>query len=293
MLKAEGKKAFYGEGLTTGLAIPVRIRKSLIGVLCVGSRSKRTFSESEKDVISLMSNIASLEMSRRLAEEHVARSESQLRFLSAQLLKSQEDQKKRLAQELHDGIGQSLSAIKFKIESFVKQLRENPGLADVSTLDMLVPMIQGTVEEVQMIAMDLRPFMLDDLGLITTLRWFLREFQNTYSDMLPDSKIGLAEHEIPESLKIVIFRIVQEALNNVARHSRAEKVHIALRKRENRIELLIKDNGVGIDGDSLSRSPRRGFGLASMKERAELSGGTFHVGHRPGIGNVHNGFLAI
>jgi len=286
MLKRSGKRTFHGESLVTGLAIPVQIRKSVIGVLCVGSRSKRTFSESEKDVISLLSNIASLEMSRRLAEENLAHSEAQLRFLSAQLLKSQEDQKKRLAQELHDGIGQSLSAIKFKIESFVKQIRENPGSEDVGTLDMLVPMIQGTVEEVQRIAMDLRPFMLDDLGLIATLRWFLREFQNTYSDMKPDSKIGLAEHEIPEPLKIVIFRIIQEGLNNVARHSQAEHVHIALRRRNDRIELLIKDNGVGIEGDSLSRAPRnrRGFGLASMKERTELSGGTFHVESGQGLG---------
>jgi PAS domain S-box-containing protein len=282
--KTAAKRAFHGESLVTGLAIPVRMRKSTIGILCVGSRCKRAFSDSETDVLLLMSNIASLEMTRRMTEEQLAKSESQLRFLSAQLLRSQEDQKKRLAQELHDGIGQSLSAIKFKIESLVKQVRENPGSHDSAGLDMLVPMIQGTVEEVQRIAMDLRPFMLDDLGLIATLRWFFREFQNTYSDVKPESKIGLTEAEIPEPLKIVIFRIVQEALNNVARHSRAKHVHVALRKRAGRIELIVRDSGVGIDADSLSRSPRRGFGLASMQERAELSGGTFGVQTGPHLG---------
>lgn len=284
--KTAAKRAFHGESLVSGLAIPVRMRQNTIGILCVGSRSRREFSESETDVLLLMSNIASLEMTRRLTEEQLAQSESQLRFLSSQLLKSQEDQKKRLAQELHDGIGQSLSAIKFKIESFVKQARETNGSHDFEALDMLVPMIQGTVEEVQRIAMDLRPFMLDDLGLIATLRWFFREFHNTYADLKPESTIGLTETEIPEPLKIVIFRIVQEALNNVARHSRARYVHVALNKRAGRMELLIKDNGVGIDPDAVARSARKGFGLASMQERAELSGGTFRVETGPHMGTA-------
>jgi len=151
---------------------------------------------------------------------------------------------------------------------------------------MFVPMIQGTVEEVQRIAMDLRPFILDDLGLIATLGWFLRQFQNTYINMRLEGRIALREDQIPEALKIVIFRITQEALNNVARHSRAEQVRIALEKRKDRIELLIKDNGVGINGDSLSlfSSCGRGFGLAGMKERTELSGGTFHLDTGPRLG---------
>jgi signal transduction histidine kinase len=104
--------------------------------------------------------------------------------------------------------------------------------------------------------------------------------------MKAESKIGVQENEIPESLKIVIFRIVQEAMNNVARHSRAEHVQVILRKRKARIELLIKDDGVGVDDDSvsLSSSCRRGFGLASMKERTELSGGEFHLDAEPGLG---------
>jgi PAS domain S-box-containing protein len=220
------------------------------------------------------------------AVERLAQSENALRHLSAQLLRAQEDERKRLAQELHDGIGQSISAMKFMIETCMKQIRENRDSEITGRLEMLLPMAQSTVEEVQRIAVDLRPFIIDDLGLIATLRWFMRQFQSTYSNIRMDNRIGLEEEEIPESLKIVIFRITQEALNNVAKHSGAKRVHVALRKRRDSLELLIKDDGVGIESNS-SVSPSnlaKGFGLSSMKERAEFSGGTFGWDSGPSAG---------
>jgi PAS domain S-box-containing protein len=220
------------------------------------------------------------------AVERLAQSENALRHLSAQLLRAQEDERKRLAQELHDGIGQSISAMKFMIETCMKQIRENRDSEITGRLEMLLPMAQSTVEEVQRIAVDLRPFIIDDLGLIATLRWFMRQFQSTYSNIRMDNRIGLEEEEIPESLKIVIFRITQEALNNVAKHSGAKRVHVALRKRRDSLELLIKDDGVGIESNS-SVSPSnlaKGFGLSSMKERAEFSGGKFGWDSGPSAG---------
>lgn len=275
MLQAIGKNEFRDERLSSGIAIPLRMSKATIGIFCVGSRSTRAFSEFERDSLSLIGNIAALEITRKRAEERVAQSESQLRLLSKQLLRAQEDERRRLAQELHDGIGQSLSAIKFKIESSMKPIAGIPSRGSAAALETLVSMIQSTVEEVQRIAMDLRPFILDDLGLIATLRWFLRQFQSTYSTLKVEGRIAIKETDIPESLKIVIFRIVQEALNNVAKHSHADRVQFALRKRNNRIELLVNDNGVGMDGTSVSNSGGcgKGFGIASMKERAEFSGG--------------------
>jgi PAS domain S-box-containing protein len=279
-------KEFLDEDLSTGMAIPLRSRKTAIGVLCVASRSHRDYSESEKDVLCLMGNVAALEITRKQAEESLAQSENELRYLSAQLLRAQEDERKRLAQELHDGIGQSISAVKFKLETCMKQIRENPNSGAIEQLEMLLPMVQSTVEEIQRIAVDLRPSIIDDLGLVATLRWFLRQFKNTYSDIRVDNRIGLEEGEIPDSLKIVIFRITQEALNNVARHSKAKRVLVSLRRRQNSVELLIKDNGRGMK-IAYSPSPSnlsKGFGLSSMKERAELSGGTFRLDSGPNIG---------
>jgi PAS domain S-box-containing protein len=283
MLKRACRRISLCEDLSSGMAIPLRTATKPIGVLCVGSRSKRYFSESEKDIIALVGNIAALEITRKRAEEALARSEDQLRYLSTQLLQAQEVTRKRLARELHDGIGQSLSAIKFKIETVMTEVRGDSGRSYVSQLETLVPMIQSTVEEVQRIAVDLRPFMLDDLGLVVTFNWFMKKFQSTYSSIRIGWRVELREQEVPESLKIVIFRIAQEALNNVARHSKAEQVSVVLKKRRDRIELIIRDNGVGIEEDSvgLSTNSTRGFGLASMKERTELSGGVFWLDTRP------------
>lgn len=287
-LKATAAKDFREESLVSGIAIQLRERKRFVGVLCVAARSKKSFSESEKDVLCLLGNIAALEIARKQAEESLARSENDLRHLSAQLLTAQEDERKRLAQELHDGIGQYLSAIKFRIESSIKQIGRHATVDGGDQLETLVPMVQSTVEEVQRIAADLRPFILDDLGLVATLRWFLRQFQSTYSTIHLQGRIGLEEEEVPEHLKIVVFRIVQEALNNVVRHSRAERVLVALGRKRSHLELLVRDNGVGIRAAAeASLSSRRcGFGLSSMKERAELSGGVFSLEEGPGKGTT-------
>jgi PAS domain S-box-containing protein len=216
---------------------------------------------------------------RKMAEEALRESEKELRLLSGQLLTAQEQERGRIARELHDGIGQSLTAIKFRIEDALGQMSKNLTESSVNSLNSLIPTIQSTVEEVRKITMDLRPATLDDLGILATIAWFCREFQETYTNIRIQKEIGLGETDISESLKTVIFRVVQEALNNVAKHSGADSVTIFLRRRNDTIELTIEDNGRGfvlkealdIDGS------KRGFGLGSMKERIELSGGSFSL----------------
>jgi PAS domain S-box-containing protein len=216
---------------------------------------------------------------RKMAEEALRESEKELRLLSGQLLTAQEQERGRIARELHDGIGQSLSAIKFKIEDTLGQMGKDVAESSVNSLNSLIPIIQSTVEEVRRITMDLRPSTLDDLGILATIGWFCREFQETYATVRIEKEIGLGESDIPESLKIVIYRVLQEALNNVAKHSGADSVTIFLTKRDNTLELTIEDNGCGFDlkeAFDLDGS-KRGFGLGSMKERTELSGGSFSL----------------
>jgi PAS domain S-box-containing protein len=216
---------------------------------------------------------------RKMAEEALRQSERELRLLSTQLLAVQEQERGRIARELHDGIGQSLSAIKFRVEDALGQMGKNLAESSVNSLNSLIPVIQSTVEEVRRITMDLRPATLDDLGILATIAWFCREFQETYANVKIEKEIGIAETDIPESLKTVIFRVVQEALNNVAKHSGAESVTIFLTKRDDTIELTIEDNGRGFDLEEELHIDvsKRGFGLGSMKERTELSGGSFSL----------------
>jgi signal transduction histidine kinase len=128
--------------------------------------------------------------------------------------------------------------------------------------------------------------MLDDLGLLPTLSWFFRRFQTIYSTIHIEQEMTIGESELPDSLKIVIYRVIQEAMNNTAKHSKADLVRISLRKVHNKMELSVKDNGCGFSvqqrlslGDS-----RRGLGLTSMRERTELSGGSFAIESAEGKG---------
>ena len=129
---------------------------------------------------------------------------------------------------------------------------------------------------------DLRPSVLDDLGIVATLSWFCREWQNTYSHICVERQVEISEGEVPDSLKAVIYRISQEALNNIAKHSKACKVVFSLRKGRQRIELNVRDNGHGVDLDHV----RRGLGLYTMRERAEYSGGSFDIESAVGKGTT-------
>ncbi len=226
-----------------------------------------------------ISGIVSDVTKRRKAEEALRESGKELRILSNQLLSAEEKERKRIARELHDGIGQALSAIKFSVENSLRQLRNEDDHRELKSLEAVIPLTQKTIEEVRRIVKDLRPSILDDLGILATINWFCREFQNVYTDIRIKTKIDMQEGDIPSPLKTVIYRILQEALNNVAKHSRANLVQLKLEISGNRINLKIQDNGLGFDlAKTISLKPsQRGFGLASMRERAELSEASFDI----------------
>jgi signal transduction histidine kinase len=225
---------------------------------------------------------------RRKAEEALRESDKELRILSNQLLSTEEKERKRIARELHDGIGQALSAIKFSVENSLRELRNSPDHAELKSLETIIPLTQKTIEEVRRIVKDLRPSILDDLGILATINWFCREFQNVYPGIRIKKEINIHENDIPSPLKTVIYRILQEALNNVTKHSQADLVQLTLQKTDNGVELAIHDNGTGFDlSEAISLIPsRRGFGLASMRERAQLSGASFHIKSVEGEGTT-------
>ncbi len=220
---------------------------------------------------------------RRRAEEALRESEKQLRLLSSKLLSAQEEERKRIAGDIHDSISSSLSAIKFALESMLQQAGQ--GGVSPESLKGLVSLTQMTIEESRRIMTDLRPSALDDLGVISTMGWFCREFQKTYSNICIDEKADILENEVPDPLKIVIFRVMQEAFHNIAKHSKTERATLCLAKNGGTIELCIKDHGKGFDVKTLL-SKGRGMGLTSMRERVELSGGSFKIESMIGQGTT-------
>jgi signal transduction histidine kinase len=204
-------------------------------------------------------------------------SENRLRVLASQLLAAQEKERRLIANELHDSIGSALSVIKFKVEDAVQQMEQ--GVATPESLKGLIPTVQQTIEESRRIQTNLRPSILDDLGILTTLDWHCREFQKIFSHIRIEKEINLSENDVPYSLKTVIYRISQEALNNIAKHSKADLITLSLRKNDGPIELTVRDNGQGFNMEEIfsMESTRKGLGLGSMRERTELSGGSFTI----------------
>ena len=211
--------------------------------------------------------------------------EKRLLSLSAKLLTAQEKERKRIAAELHDGVGQSISAIKFNIENMLA-INGTKGKEHHNRqhLEMIISRLRDTVEEVRRISMGLHPPMIDELGLLITIQWLCRTFQQDFPAIKLEQKLNINEGKISEIQKVSIFRIFQEALNNIAKYSQADRVTLEVTTEENAINLSIEDNGIGFQPDEEQLS--NGFGLCSMKERAKLSGGILSIHSFPGNGTL-------
>jgi PAS domain S-box-containing protein len=227
-----------------------------------------------------------IEECQRVASD-LRKTQNNLRQLSMALLNAQERERKLIAQEIHDSMGASLAATKFKVEAALKDMGDDIPQASAA-LESIIPIIQETIEEARRIQMSLRPSILDDIGILATINWFCRQYESTYSNIRIRKEIEIEEHEVPDSLKIVIYRVLQEALNNIAKHSKSPTVLLVLRKSGRALELVIRDSGQGLDlSEVRSRvGTGRGLGLDSMRERTELSGGSFSIESDKGKGTV-------
>jgi signal transduction histidine kinase len=248
----------------------------------------------EKVTVSLRKSRDELDLRVEQRTAALEKANIELRQIPSKLLAVLEEERRRLASELHDSIGQTLAAIKFRLEMVLKLMVEGDGTAASKHLEQFVPILQRSIEETRCIYMGLRPSMLDTHGLFATLEWQRRECMGLYPDRHIELETGIAEEEIPESLKISIFRIAQESLNNVAKHSSAEWVDISLSKSGDGIELVVSDDGVGMDLDLIMQTRTgRSLGLTGMRERAELTGGKFTIESTLGEGTTIRVFWPI
>ena len=230
-------------------------------------------------------NVIDITEQKRI-EKNLRKSEKELHVLSYMLINAQEDERKRIASELHDGLGQHLSAVKFEVESCVKMLHDKSFREEADKLKLSVRRIREAIDEVRKISMDLRPSMLDDLGILVTMEWLCRQFQEVYTNIEIELVKNIFEQDIPEALKVVIYRILQEALNNISKHSFASEVVVQIDKTSGGIILSVQDNGVGITSDKNESGIKHSLGIKSMRERAVTSGGSFDLESCPETG-VH------
>ncbi|MFN8412139.1 MAG: sensor histidine kinase [Anaerolineales bacterium] len=219
-----------------------------------------------------------------LQEERLfeSRQREQLRAdLFRKVVGAQEAERQRIARDLHDETGQSLTAIGMGLSGLSNEVNEK---RRKDTLKQLRSLTSDALGELQRIIADLRPAHLDDLGLSATLRWYASRIHELTSIQVRVDIEG-DEPSLDDAVKITIFRIVQEALNNIIKHSKATTVNVRIDYKEKAAEIFVRDNGIGFDLDAVqTRTGRISLGLAGMEERAMLLGGSVEVHSRPHYG---------
>lgn len=214
---------------------------------------------------------------RELSAAHAHR-----RRLLEQIVVAQEDERRRIARELHDEIGQGLSALVLQISAVEGTLAPEAGAARPQ-LETIRTETSAMIENVRRLMLDLRPAVLDELGLVPAIRWCADSHLTPAGVGLRITVAGLAEHDrLPRRLELMAFRLAQEAITNIVRHARARHVAISLTRAEGALELAVEDDGRGFEVEPLAVPHEgRGWGLAGMRERVALLGGTLSVTSRP------------
>jgi signal transduction histidine kinase len=231
-----------------------------------------------------MASLIDLSKTKQVKKK-VHNSEEKLRAQSRKIIKSQEDERKRVAKELHDSIGGNLAAIKFALEQKLASMNDGPR-DDIYSLENIIANIKDTIKELRRICNDLIPSVLVDLGLIEAIRWFCREQKKYYNNVRIITQLEVEENNISKQLGITIFRVIQEAMNNAFRHGEADVITVRLMNSGYCIDLSVRDNGCGFDPNHIPSNPSslNGFGLKGMKDRAEVCDGTFEIISETGKG---------
>ncbi len=223
-----------------------------------------------------------MQKEKQLAEKEMRELNEQLRSLTAHLQHVREEEQARIAREIHDELGQILTAIKMDVSSASRKITDSPEEAKIY-LSQSLKMVDDTVKTVRRIASELRPGILEDFGLIAALEWQSQEFEKR-NDILCNFSCPIAKLNIEKNISIGLYRIYQEALTNVARHSGANIVTSTFLKDGDNLILTISDNGNGFD--PLEIKSKKTLGLLGMKERALIMKGELITQSIPGTGTT-------
>lgn len=217
------------------------------------------------------------------AEKERAEREQLRSYYLSQIITAQEDERQRIARELHDETGQALASLMVGL----RNVEEAPSSAEMHRrLNELRQITSHTLEEVRQMAIDLRPSVLDDHGLIVAVQGYTQDYSQRHQLPVDYQTIGFNGERLPPPIETALYRIVQEALTNVAKYAQAHRISVLLDKRPGQISAIVEDDGCGFDvASTLSAAPHaRRLGLYGMQERAALCGGTLTIESRPGGG---------
>ncbi len=265
------------------LAVPLIAEQRLLGFLTLGTkRSGLLYTDDDLDLLNSLAQSATLALENaRLHEERL----SILRQQLAQVTAAQEEERQRIARELHDGVGPALASLNLRLRTAGKKLEPNPAAAQ--ELQELADLTLANIQDIRRLIYDLRPAVLDELGLVAALQEYVQRYQQEQGLQvtlsLPEGK-----DRLPAPLETTLFRVIQEALTNAARHAKAKHVDVTLDWDRVRVTLRIADDGQGFDLREAAARARGGqhLGLWSMRERIEQLGGRLQIESQPGSGTT-------
>lgn len=236
----------------------------------------------ERHLIDSLADSVSSYLTRREAEESLRSAHAQMQTLSRQLMQVQERERRQLAHDLHDEIGQAVTAIKMNLQT-MQRVADTSNIQD--TLNDSLGILDKILQRVRDLSLDLRPSLLDDLGLVPAVRWYV-ERQAMRAGLVAEVKAENVPQDLEPDMAVACFRIVQESITNILRHAKATKIHVTLRQEEHSLDLCIKDDGTGMSAREMpgTAAVRSTLGLLGMQERAQALGGRITIQSLPGQG---------
>ena len=277
-----------GLSTETILAVPISYRGKTIGVIEATNKLAGPFTQNDVDLTEALASFAAIAIENARLFEEIHRSRQQARDLAQEVVRVQELERQRLAYELHDDTGQILTALKLWLEMTRDELPDQTDPLH-EKLEEAVNETGYLMDRIRAMARDLRPPALDVTGLNDALQDHCEEFARRTG--LNIEYRGTAQNDLAEAAQICLYRVLQEALTNIAKHAGAKQVQVSLKRNdgEHRVSLTVRDNGLGFDTQILAAvgSDRpQGIGVSGMKERVEMLGGRFELKSKPGEGTL-------
>lgn len=277
--------ALLREQLCTVAHVPLVARGCSLGSMCIATRELREFDEAEQELLNAIGNEIAIAIENARLYAELQHKEHMRGELLRKVIGAQEEERRRIARELHDETSQNLTALIYASEEAAEMRKLGEVRAQLCSMRGLA---QHTLDGVHKLIFDLRPTMLDHLGLLPAIRWYAESrLAGSPTRITLFETCSEAEScRLPAEMETALFRVVQEAIGNVARHAMARNLRLSFERGASHVQIEIEDDGVGFDLVELSLSPdnERGLGLLGMRERAELLGGSLDVDSAPGCG---------
>ncbi len=280
---ARNGRAVRDDWLASRVHVPLVAKGTPVGTLCLGTHQPTEFSQEQVSLLSAIGTQIAVAVENARLYEELSNKERVRGELLRRVISVQEEERKRIARELHDETTQTLTALLYALDA-----AEGHDVADMRPFtDKMRLLTRCAIDDVHKLIFDLRPTMLDQLGLVAALRWYAESRLGENGTHLEVTETGTVRR-LPSTLETALFRTVQEAISNIARHAGARHVRIAFNFGEEQIEIEVEDDGIGFDMAqvSASRDPRCGLGLVSMYERLSAVDGEFYLTSAPAQGTL-------